>query len=81
MLYAGDEWTPPRVVYDMYGASYAIRVRHLSGSWIGTAYEGYARHLRGLCTSVVGLSVFLGCAPDHLATCKLVRYGCCATLL
>ena len=55
----------------MYSASYAIRVRYLSGSWIETAYEGYARHLPGLCTSVVGLSVFLECAPDHLATCKL----------
>jgi len=61
VLYVSDEWTPTRVVYDMYPASYTIRVRHLPGSWIETTYEGYARHLHGPCTSVVGLSVFLGC--------------------
>jgi len=63
-LYASDEWTPPQVVYDIYGASYAIRLGNLSSSLIETAYEGYARHIRGLCMSVVGPSVFLGCAPD-----------------
>ena len=35
-----------------------IRLGHLSGSLVETSYEGYARHLRGLCTSVVGLGVF-----------------------
>ena len=31
MLYPSDEWTPTRVVYDMYPASYTIWVRHLPG--------------------------------------------------
>jgi len=66
VLYTSDEWTPTRVVYDMYPTLYPIRVRHLPGSWIETGYEGYTQHLHGLGMSVVGLSVFLGCAPDHL---------------
>jgi len=66
VLYLSDEWTPTWVVYDMYPALYTIWVCHLPSSWIETRYEGYAQHLHSLCTSVVGLSVFLGCVPDHL---------------
>jgi len=66
VLYMSDEWTPTWVVYDMYPALYPIRVCHLPGSWIETVYEGYTQCLHGPCMSVVGLSVFLGCVPDHL---------------